>query len=82
MSNGLLGNLLDSGHKWLYRGVPAESAEISSVTSDGEVYPARPDRAGEYWRQRHTMLDDTETAYTSWTTDRSIAEASIIFDGR
>jgi hypothetical protein len=76
MSEGLLRDLLDEGHKWLYRGVPAESEEVSSVESDGEVNPPRPDRTGEHWRQRHTMLDDTETAYTSWTTDRSIAEAA------
>jgi hypothetical protein len=76
MSEGLLRDLLDEGRKWLYRGVPAESEEVKTVDLDGEIDPPRPDRTGEYWRQRHTMLDDTETAYTSWTTDRSIAEAA------
>jgi hypothetical protein len=76
MSEGLLRDLLVEGHKWLYRGVPAESDEVKNVDLDGEVIPPRPDCIGENWRWRHTMLDETDTAYTSWTTDRSIAEAA------
>ncbi len=63
------------GERWLYRGVPAESPEVADVRSDGEVCPPRPDRTGEYWRQVH-VAGMTETGYTSWTTDRSIAEAA------
>lgn len=58
---------------WLYRGVPLESPEVDDVKSDGEVHPPRPDRIGERWRQFH-VAGDTETGYTSWTTERSIAE--------
>ena len=76
MSEGLLQDLLVDGHTWLYRGIPSESDEVNSVRLDGEVIPARPDRTGENWRRRHTMLNETDTAYTSWTTDRSIAAAA------
>lgn len=60
---------------WLYRGVPSESPEVADVASDGEIHPPRPDRVGERWRRYHVM-GDTGTAYTSWTTDRSIAKAA------
>lgn len=60
---------------WLYRGVPAESPEVTDVEYDGEVRPQRPERVGEYWRHMH-VAGDTQTGYTSWTTDRSIAEAA------
>jgi hypothetical protein len=53
--------------------VPAESPEVADVKTDGEVHPPRPDRVGDYWRQVH-MAGMTETGYTSWTTNRSIAE--------
>jgi hypothetical protein len=59
--------------KWLYRGVPRESPEVADVEADGEVRPPRLDRVGEFWRHAH-VCGDTETGYTSWTTDRSIAE--------
>jgi len=64
-----------AGSIWLYRGVPCESPEVEDVRAIGEVRPPRPDRIGEYWRQLH-VHGDTETGYTSWTTDRSIAEAA------
>jgi hypothetical protein len=70
------GRLCDSleGFKWLYRGVPVEAVdEIEDVEYYGEVRPARPDRVGEEWRQRHST-GMTRTGYTSWTTDRSFAE--------
>jgi hypothetical protein len=60
---------------WLYRGVPRESPELVDVRATGEVRPLRPDRSGEHWRHVH-VHGDTETAYTSWTADRSIAEAA------
>lgn len=58
---------------WLYRGVPGDSVEVEDVHSIGEIRPPRPDRIGERWRQFH-VLGDTQTGYTSWTTDRNIAE--------
>jgi hypothetical protein len=59
--------------KWLYRGVPRESSEVMDVEAIGEVRPPRPERVGEIWRNYH-VHGNTETGYTSWTTDRSIAE--------
>ncbi len=45
---------------------------MEDVEFNGEVQPPRPDRIGEEWQARHSA-GDTATAYTSWTTDRSIA---------
>ncbi len=63
---------------WLYRGVPLESPEVLDVRYNGEVRPPRLDRVGDYWRAVH-LAGDTETGYTSWTIDRSIAEAAAEF---
>src|SRR5579859_3321320 len=63
------------GVVWLYRGVPSESDEVEDVRSISEIRPPRPERVGEYWRQIH-VAGDTRTGYTSWTTDRSLAEAA------
>lgn len=41
-----------------------------------EVRPPRPDRVGEEWRRLHSSGLTTDTGYTSWSTDRSIAEAA------
>lgn len=60
---------------WLYRGVPRESPEVEDVRAIAEVRPSRTDRRGEFWRQAH-IAGDTETAYTSWTSNRSLAEAA------
>ncbi len=43
------------------------------MAANGEVYPPRPDLRGERCRHFH-LSGTTETAYTSWTLDRSIAE--------
>lgn len=72
-----MGDSLDDS-TWLYCGVPAESPEVRDVTTDGEVHPARPSLTGEYWRHAHTS-GLTDTGYTSWTTDRSIAEDAATF---
>ena len=48
---------------------------MEGVCALGEIRPPRPERIGEYWRHVH-MHGATETGYTSWTTDRSIAEAA------
>ncbi len=81
MNQSLLSELLEE-YTWLYRGVPAESDDAKSVQSFGEIAPPRPDRTGERWRQLH-LADETNTSYTSWTTDRSIAEdaASWVAEG-
>lgn len=59
---------------WLYRGVPEESPEVRDVATDGEVHPRRSGNVGEYARYCHRLYEMTDTGYTSWTTDRSIAE--------
>lgn len=58
---------------WLYRGVPAESPEVSDVEFFDEIYPLRPERIGEEWREMHSA-GMTQTGYKSWSTDRSFAE--------
>lgn len=62
----------DDTFRWLYRGVPFESSERNDVLACGDVEPPRPDLICEHWRQVH-VNDMTTTAYTSWTTERSIA---------
>ncbi len=48
------------------------------MAANGEVYPPRPDLTGERYRHAH-VCGMTESGYTSWTTDRSIAEAAANF---
>lgn len=60
---------------WLWRGVPAESDEVEDVRNCGEINPPEPNRTGERWRHLH-VSGMTETAYTSWTTDRTLAVAA------
>lgn len=72
MSEADLLELLDE-FMWFYRGLPIESQEVRDVEVFGEVTPPRPDRIGERWRQLH-VAGETQTGYTSWSTDRSIAE--------
>lgn len=54
--------------------MPAESPEVKDVSANGEVYPRRPGYVGEYARYCHIINEMTDTGYTSWTTDRGIAE--------
>jgi len=63
---------------WLYRGVPIESPEVDCINYFDEVRPPRPDRVGECWRYQHSCGMTTDTGYTSWSTDRSIAEAAAL----
>jgi len=58
--------------------VPIESPEVLDVQSMEEISPQRPDRIGERWRHFH-VHGDTQTGYTSWTSDRSIAEEAARF---
>jgi hypothetical protein len=69
----LCSSLEDS--RWLYRGVPEESPEVIDVASCGEVRPPRPGLVGDYWRHCH-IAGMTDTGYTSWSTDRDLAEAA------
>ncbi len=62
----------DDPPRWLYRAVPMESAERFDVGASGEIHPPRPDRRGEDWIESHKD-GNTETAYTSWSTDRETA---------
>jgi hypothetical protein len=59
--------------RWLFRGVPRSSPEVDDVRAIGEVRPQRPDRTGEIWQDYHVAGITTETAYTSWTSERSVA---------
>jgi hypothetical protein len=68
-----LGDPLEE-HTWLYRGVPAESPEVGLVKVYGAVAPRRPGLVGEYARYCHSINEMTDTGYTSWTTNRDIAE--------
>ncbi len=65
---------------WLYRGVPIESPAVDCINYFNEVRPPRPDRVGEHWRYQHSC-GMTTTGYTSWSTDRSIAEAAAFACG-
>jgi hypothetical protein len=68
-----VGNSLEA-RIWLFRGVPAESPEVEDVLANGEVYPPRPGNIGEFARYCHSINEMTDTGYTSWTTEREIAE--------
>ncbi len=45
------------------------------MESTGEIRPPRSDRVGDYWRHV-PICGMTDTGCTSWSTDRSIAEAA------
>lgn len=59
---------------WLYRGAPKASYEAISAESDGEVMPPRPELVGEDVRNAHIHGEQTESGYTSWTTNLDTAE--------
>ncbi len=59
---------------WLYRGVPKDSYEASTAEADGEVIPPRPDLVGEEVRYAHINGEQTESGYTSWTTNPDAAD--------
>ncbi len=62
------------GKVWLYRGVPARSEQARTARAYGEVCPPRPGLTGEYVGYEHTVGGHTDTGYTSWSTERWIAE--------
>jgi hypothetical protein len=61
-------DLLTEGFRWLFRGVFLRSPEDAWMRDVDEIVPLRPDRIGWDWRHKHRN-DDTETAYTSWSTN-------------
>jgi hypothetical protein len=62
------------GRVWLYSGVPARSEQARTARAYGEVCPPRPGLAGEDAEYEHTVGGYTDTGYTSWSTERWIAE--------
>src|SRR6266702_1309877 len=69
MSNRVSWNeLLDEEYRWLFRGVFLRSPDQDWMRDEDEIVPPRPDRVGQDWRQKHAN-DDTDTAYTSWSTN-------------
>jgi hypothetical protein len=59
---------------WLYRGVPKDSYEASTAEMDGEVIPPMPGLVGDHVRYAHIHGEQTESGYTSWTTNPETAE--------
>lgn len=59
--------LADEKH-WLFRGVFLRSPDEDWMRDEDEIVPPRPDRVGSEWRHNHRN-GDTETAYTSWSTN-------------
>src|SRR5437660_257695 len=60
--------LLDEERPWLFRGVFLRSPGEDWMRDEDEIVPPRPDRIGSEWRHKHRN-GDTETAYTSWSTN-------------
>jgi hypothetical protein len=61
-------DLLDEEHRWLFRGIFLRSPDQDWMRDEDEIVPPRPDRVGRHWRRVH-VSGDTETAYTSWSTN-------------
>ena len=61
-------DLLGEEQRWLFRGVFLRSPDQDWMRDEDEIVPPRPDRVGWRWRQQHRN-GDTETAYTSWSTN-------------
>ncbi len=59
--------LIEQESRWLFRGVFLRSPDDDWLRYEDEIVPLRPDRVGPEWRDNHRN-DDTETAYTSWST--------------
>jgi hypothetical protein len=55
---------------------------VKDVAANAEVYPRRPGNIGEYARYCHSVNEMTDTGYTSWTTDRGIAEGLARYASR
>jgi hypothetical protein len=61
-------DLLHDDFRWLFRGVFLRSPDEDWMRDEDEIVPPRPDRIGWDWRRKH-VSGDTETAYTSWSTN-------------
>jgi hypothetical protein len=59
---------LEAEHRWLFRGVFLRSPDDDWMRDENEIVPPRPDRVGWHWRRQH-IHGDTDTAYTSWSTN-------------
>jgi hypothetical protein len=82
--------LLEEEYRWLFRGVFLRSPDDDWLRGQDEIVPPRPDRVGPEWRQQHRN-GNTETAYTSWSTDWETArmfaeegrdEHEVLIEGR
>ncbi len=58
--------LLEEGHRWLFRGVFLCSPEDDWLRDLDEIVPPRRDRVGPEWRDMHRR-GGTDTGYTSWS---------------
>jgi hypothetical protein len=65
-------NSSKDGHLWLFRGYFLRSPDQDWMRDEDEMVPPRPDRVGPEWRREH-VYGNTETAYTSWSTNWEIA---------
>jgi hypothetical protein len=65
-------DFLNEEQHWLFRGVFLRSPEDDWMRDLDEIVPPRLDRVGSEWREQHRN-GNTETAYTSWSTDWDIA---------
>jgi hypothetical protein len=68
------GDLLEEGHEWLFRGMFLRSPDDLWMKDQDYIEPREPSNRGRVWRERHSKLDDTQTAYTAWSTKRDTAQ--------
>jgi len=65
--------LLEEDCVWLFRGTFLTHDDLWMKDTDS-IEPRERFNRGSEWRERHSKLDDTETAYTAWSTNRCTAE--------
>ncbi|OWK46963.1 hypothetical protein [Fimbriiglobus ruber] len=66
-------DLLEEDCKWLFRGMFLPHDNLWTKDTD-YIEPREPYNRERKWRERHSKLNDTETAYTAWSTNRETAE--------
>lgn len=66
-------DLLEDEHEWLYRGMFLESSDLWRKWEEC-IEPRDLTKRGRICRDQHSRNDDTETAYTSWSTERDKAQ--------
>ena len=67
-------DLLEEGYEWLFRGMFLRSPNDLWMKDRDSIEPREPFNRGRNWRERHSRLDDTETAYTAWSTNWDTAQ--------